>query len=342
MSWPIVDLTFWSPGEPRSDGIDALLADPSTPLARHGLTGIASAYARETGAALHDVHREWDVHLTGRSLGVDGALAEVVRLFDAHEIPYFIAKGPAIAHTLYPHPGLRPYCDLDVYVPPHADARARALLRSAGYERVHHSPGVLGGLAQEMHGGRYSATVEVHNHVVDNLHRSHLPPLDVFLPHVGREIVNGVSTPTLVRTAHIALQAIHAAAGHRYAKLILLRDLETSMAATDESVPAALGADPYLAAIGCLLRGAGRTTSRMSPTGTLCTTLAASLLRSDPLTWDEYRFSSSNVLATVHQRNWRVAASCATRALLTALPRPNRRVDLRIRGAVPSAVQETR
>lgn len=328
MSWPIVDLTFWSPGDPQSDAIDALLADPGTPLAKHGLTGIASAYARETRAELHDLHKEWDAHLAGRSLGVDGALAEIAPLFRDAAVPYFVAKGPAIAHTLYPNAGFRPYCDLDVYVPPASDELARSLLRSAGYAPVEHGVGALGGLAREMHGGAYSATVEVHNHLIDNLHRHHLPPIESFLERVEHRVIAGVNVPVPDAATHLALQAIHAAAGHRYSKLILLRDIEL---AGPIDAPAALGADTYLTALRRLLLVLGRRVDVAdSARGTLQGLLISSLLRTDPLSWDEYRLSMANVLGFLHQERWALTATCAARGAVSLVPRRSRRVDLRV------------
>lgn len=327
MSWPIVDLTFWNPGDGRSDAIDQLLADPSTPLAKHGLTGIAAAYSRETQVPLHPTHARWAHELTTRSLGIDGALGDVVALFDEAQLPYFVAKGPAIAYESYADPGLRPYCDLDVYVPSVHETRARAILRGAGYEPVDHALGALGGLAQEEHGGRFGATVELHCHVVDNLHRRHLPPVEAFLPYVERRRIAGLLVPVPGPGAHLALQAIHAGAGHRYAKLILLRDFLASCG--EAPLPSELGAEAYASTLRSLLAGLGRASANGHTAGTLQRPLSQALLRTNPASWDEYALTPANLLALLHQRDWGTTGRTAFTTAWSARPRRNRRVGLR-------------
>src|SRR4051812_7106790 len=153
MTYPIVDLTFWNPGDPGAPEIDALLADPSTPLAKHGLTGIASVYAEETGAFLHETHRWWANEMMMKSLAVDGALVEVVPGLREAEIEFFVAKGPTVAYRDYPDARLRPYTDLDLYVHPDALRRVRHLLASNGYKAVDQRRGQLGGVGRELAGG---------------------------------------------------------------------------------------------------------------------------------------------------------------------------------------------
>ena len=127
-----------------------------------------------------------------KSLGVDGALTEVAPAFDAAGIEWFTAKGPAIAYVDYPDPALRPYTDLDVYVPEHHRADAVAVLTELGYDKVPQAVGPLGGLPCEYHGGRFGAVVELHSHVIDNIHRRWLPPLPEWMPHVVRAELCGV------------------------------------------------------------------------------------------------------------------------------------------------------
>jgi hypothetical protein len=328
MTWPIVELAFWNEGDVRSDAIDRLLVDPSTPLAKHGLTGVADAYATETGAPMHEVHRDWASQLATRSLGVDGALAEVIATLDEAGVDHFVAKGPVLAHWMYRRPAMRPYCDLDVYVPAQSHELARAVLRRARYEPVEHAVGTLGGLGQELHGGRFGATVEVHAHVIDNLHRHHLPPVEAFLPFVERRRIGGVDAPVLEPGAHLALQAIHAAAGHRYAKLVHYRDIELTMAAA-ATMPEELGAEAYLAAIASVLTALGRPVAARGSSGTLARPLIDALVKRDAITWDEYRLSVTNVLALLHQRSWATSGSCAVRAARGLVRRrPNARVPL--------------
>lgn len=330
MTWPIVELTFWNPGDGHNPRIDPLLADPTTPLAKHGLTGIATAYARETGVAMHDIHRGWAEQIATRSLAVDGALGDVVHLLDRQGIRYFVAKGPVVAYTAYLHPAMRTYCDLDVYVAGDDHAAARALLDGDGFTAVPQATGLLGGLPQEMHGGRFGCTVELHAHVVDNMQRHHLPAIDTYLPHVERRRILGLDVPVLRPEAHLALQAIHAGAGHRYAKVSLLRDVELFLHRADD-VPAGLGADAYLAVLVGILRRFGRPVPAYPHHGTLGKPVVRTLTKRDPVTWDEYSISAGNVLALLHQDRWSATARTLTAVRGIAAPGRDRRVELRRR-----------
>jgi Uncharacterised nucleotidyltransferase len=286
MTWPIVELAFWNPGEPGSAAVDALLADPATPLARHGLTGVAARYAAETGAALHPAQQWWVEELTMKSLTVDGALTDVAPAFDSAGIPWFTAKGPAIAYVDYPDPSMRPYTDLDVYVPEPARAGAVAVLEDLGYAKVPQAVGPLGGLPCEYHGGRFGAVVELHGHVVDNIHRRWLPPLEEWTGHVVRTELCGVGVNVLDTDAHVALQAIHLGAGHRFQKLVLLRDLRGA-ATTERTV--GLGAARYAEKVTALNHGLSERRA-----GGL-----RSLSAVDPRSWNEHAITLRNVAALV-------------------------------------------
>lgn len=337
MTWPIVELTFWNPGDGHNPRIDALLADPATPLAKHGLTGIATAYARETGVELHDVHCEWADHIAARSLAVDGALGDVVRLLDEQGLRYFIAKGPVVAYRAYLHPGMRTYCDLDVYVSSGDHDAAKAVLGESGYVAVNQPVGVLGGLPQEMNGGRFGCTVELHAHLVDNMQRHHLPSVDDYLPHVVRRRILGIEVPILRPAAHLALQAVHAGAGHRYAKVGLLRDIELYLR-RDADVPAELGAGPYLTVLVGLLHRLGRSVPGCPDVGTLAGPVISALAGRDPKTWDEYTVSAANVLALLHQARWRSTARTLKALPGVAVPRRGRRVELRRQRPAPALI----
>lgn len=329
MTYPIVELAFWNPGDPGSLAIDALLADAGTPLAKHGLTGLAEAYAAEQHVPMHGVHRDWARDLAAKSLGVDGALAQVAPALDAAGIPFFVAKGPAIAYRDYPDPRLRPYSDLDVYVPTAHHADAAAVLARLGYTPVAQGRGVLGGVGREYHGGPFGAVVELHDSVVDNLHRKFLPPVEAFLAHTERTELCGADVPVLAPAAHVALQAIHLGAGHRYAKVICHRDIAARLHDADPAVAADLGAGPYLAAVVDVLVALDRAEVSESPSpGVLHRRLLDTLAATDPATWDEYRPSTGNVLALLNQSSRRHAAAAALSAVLGLVPASGRRVSL--------------
>ena len=326
---PLVELTFWNPGDPARPSIDALLVDPTAPLAKHGLTGIAELYASKVGAPIDAEHRRWAEHLNLKSLSVDGSLSEVVPALDGAGVPFFVAKGPAIAYADYPDPRMRPYTDLDVYVPESRVVDARAALADAGFSPVHHALGALGGLAQEVHGGRFNAVVEVHAHPIDNLHRRHLPPVEAFLNHVETAQLCGVKVPVLSPAAHLALQAIHLACGHRYQKLVLLRDVEVLLDLGRTEVLRALDAHPYVAVAAAMLGSFGRPNGHGAMPGVVHRSTVRSLTRLDPAMWDEYRLSSANILSLLNQPTWLTALRCAVAASRSLVPSGDRRVSLR-------------
>jgi len=323
MTYPIVDLTFWNPGDPGAPEIDALLADPSTPLAKHGLTGIASAYAEETGAFLHEVHRWWANEMTMKSLSVDGALTEVVPALDALGIRYFVAKGPLTATAEYPDRGMRPYTDLDVYVDPiHADA-ARVGLLALGYERVPHLRGPLGGAGNERHGGSFGAVVEVHERASDNLHGHFLPGLSRYLPLACDTELFGVSVPALPKTASLALELIHAAAGHRYARLILLRDVEARLDVIPASEVEEFGAASYhRVACGLIAALRHRDCAGRSRLG-------SRLAAGDPRSWNEHDATVRNLLSLVAQPTVPHSLAATLGVARAAVPRYGLRAPLR-------------
>lgn len=332
MSSPVVGLLWWSPGDPPRPGADALLGDPGAPLARHGLLGLAVAYAAEQGVLLHPLHCEAAEHLALRSLAADGALSEVVPALGRAGIPAVVAKGPALAYRCYPDPRLRPYADLDVYVAAPL-AEARAALAPLGYLPVAQRPGPLGGQARELHGGRFGAVVEVHDTVVDNLHRRRLAPLRAWVDHAAEAVVCGVRVPVLAPAAHLALVATHLGAGHRYARLVCHRDLAALAGAFDPAVAADLGALPYVAAAFAVAAHLGATVPAL-PAGRRVRALVRSLARRDPAAWDEYAATRANLLALLPGLGWRSAPAVAAGCVRAALP-GRRRVGLRWRAGGP-------
>lgn len=61
------------------------------------------------------------------------ALGEILRTCRAQNIPVLTLKGAALAHLVYPQPGLRPMRDLDLLVRPSDLARAHCVLEQLGF-----------------------------------------------------------------------------------------------------------------------------------------------------------------------------------------------------------------
>lgn len=60
-------------------------------------------------------------------------LAGILEAFEAASIRVLVLKGAALAHILYPTPGLRPISDIDLLVDPHDARRAQSALGSLGF-----------------------------------------------------------------------------------------------------------------------------------------------------------------------------------------------------------------
>lgn len=327
MNAPIVDLAFWNPGTAGSPAVDALVQDADAPLAKHGLTALAMAYADERGIEPHPSQCDWAGTAAAKSLAVDGALGEVVGALRSAGIRFFVAKGPAAAHRLEPQPRLRTYTDLDVYVASGELAAARAALADLAYRPVAQRPGPLGGQPRELHGGRFGAVVEVHGDVIDNLHRRWLPAVDAYLPFVEDLDVYGTPVPVLAPGADLCLLAIHLGAGHRYAKLGCYRDIARLAGAFDAGLAERLGASAYLAVIFTVLARFGVPVPDAPKGPPLSGRLAGALAGADPAGWDEYRPTVTNLLALTSQRTGGhslVAGFTAARALV---PSRGRRVS---------------
>jgi hypothetical protein len=61
------------------------------------------------------------------------AMLETLRVLSEHGIEAIALKGGALAHLIYPEPGLRPMEDIDILVAPDCVVRAREVLLSLGY-----------------------------------------------------------------------------------------------------------------------------------------------------------------------------------------------------------------
>lgn len=120
---------------------------PLPELARRQLAALGSRHARSNA-------------IRGR------ALVEISESLQRRDIPMLALKGSALAHLIYPAPGLRPMRDIDLLVAPQHLASAAEVMAGLGYiapgrERLlpdhHHLPGV----SRSMDG--LSVSVEIHH-----------------------------------------------------------------------------------------------------------------------------------------------------------------------------------
>ncbi|MCC6180111.1 MAG: nucleotidyltransferase family protein [Chloroflexi bacterium] len=106
------------------------------------------------------------------SMALDAVLVRVTEILEAARLPTIVLKGPALVRSIYPHPVLRPYGDIDLTVQQHHEDLVAERLLSRGFVEMPHrleverkAHGVHPGgaafhrLFRVPHGG---ATIEVH------------------------------------------------------------------------------------------------------------------------------------------------------------------------------------
>lgn len=123
----------------------AMLGPRSRQDSTSAILGVVPAGARHSLAALAVRHR----HANRTRFAV---LAEILDAFARRDINAIVLKGAALAHVLYPEPGLRAMRDLDVLVPVLRAHDAREALRELGFAITENPP------------SRYSAD---HHHLPD-------------------------------------------------------------------------------------------------------------------------------------------------------------------------------
>lgn len=103
----------------------------------HGLAPLLYRHLQTAGVALPlPVKRELQaLYLRHRHANEvrAAALAEIITAFQNAGIEARVLKGAALAHLLYPQPGLRPMRDLDILVNPAAARRAQQILAGLGF-----------------------------------------------------------------------------------------------------------------------------------------------------------------------------------------------------------------
>lgn len=123
------------PAPPRHLDWDALLEVAETESLRPAL-----AHALEAQAAVPPgVRRRLGLDLAasaGRHVVMTRELAAVLQGCAREGLDVLVLKGPVLAESVYPHPALRPFSDLDLLVRPADRLRADAILRALGHRRV--------------------------------------------------------------------------------------------------------------------------------------------------------------------------------------------------------------
>ncbi len=213
------------PGPAEADVVAALAAvhDPGRTgerLTFHGAWGHAHRAASALGLPLPawldeagTGRRAWALD---RHLRTIHDLDQLGRVLDGVGSPWLCFKGPVLS-SLYPHPDLRPYTDLDVLVTPAGLPAAVAALLDAGWPFIE-APADLDRrpLVGELHlRGPAGTPVDLHWHPFyrpDHPSRGRLDPAALV---AAREpvVVGGRPVPTFPLAVHLVYVCAHAAAG---------------------------------------------------------------------------------------------------------------------------------
>jgi hypothetical protein len=124
----------WRPAPAPRTLLPHDLAAVAPLLLRTGGGGLGWWRVRHAGwapdAALFELQQAYRLHTLQACLHED-RLRAVLALLRSRGVDAILSKGWAVAR-LYPEPGLRPYGDLDLCVPPGQESAAEAVLREAG------------------------------------------------------------------------------------------------------------------------------------------------------------------------------------------------------------------
>jgi hypothetical protein len=210
--------------------VAAVTASPHGAPAKPAL--LNEALSRTPDTAVPPPHRDAlhraTVGAAARAVHLERELQQIHRLFAAAGIPFLLLKGPALAHTVYPLPDLRPYDDLDLLLRPGDVVRAAAALVAAGYRPlrpmgnadIRHQ--VRAGWDYGLQAPRQGVMVELCTGVAPRFF-AHPPPEDLWGRAAGVDIAGAaISMPGAADL--LVLLAVHGAK-HLWSRLIWVADV---------------------------------------------------------------------------------------------------------------------
>lgn len=169
---------------------------------------------------LHRAGMVWCLHAEQKLLRLADA-------FDAEGIGFAVLKGPALAHTVYEEPCLRPFGDLDLLVRSRDYDRSAALLARLGHVRRRPEPRP----GWEARFGKASVHVDPDDGIEVDLHRTLvLGPFgqwidgDELMDHRAIFPLGGRDLPRLDDTGMLLNVALHASLGWTVPRIAPIRD----------------------------------------------------------------------------------------------------------------------
>jgi len=104
----------------------------------HGVTPFLYYRIRSLGISLPDkLMNEWLGHYLYQIAGEKKArrqIKELKEILDPEGIPFILLKGASAMMRLYPQPGLRTFCDLDILIPSNLVPQFKQTMTKAGYK----------------------------------------------------------------------------------------------------------------------------------------------------------------------------------------------------------------
>jgi hypothetical protein len=202
----------------------------------HRLTGLALA-AVEQGRlqlTLRDQEELEALQRDAMTLAVllERRLIEVDSALEAAGIEFVVLKGPAVAHTCYPDPALRPFSDLDLLV--HRDDWSKTcdLLATLGYwrELPEPRPGFDSRFGKAVTFGSEEGSIDLHSTLASGAFGVWIDP-DILFERTATLELGGAKLSRLDDTGLLLHACVHASLGWRPPLLLPLRDI-VQMAST--------------------------------------------------------------------------------------------------------------
>ena len=137
--------TFLDLCDPRQDSIAASASDISwesiSELSKlHGVTPFLYYRARSLGIRLPEkIEKEWLGIYLYQIAGEKKArrqIKELKEILDPAGVPFILLKGASAMLRLYPEPGLRTFCDLDILIPEAMVSRFKGIMTKIGYKPI--------------------------------------------------------------------------------------------------------------------------------------------------------------------------------------------------------------
>ncbi|HVG97554.1 MAG TPA: nucleotidyltransferase family protein [Chloroflexota bacterium] len=252
---------------------------------RHRVAAHVHAALRRAGAGVPEAAagalRRAALRRSAAVFGLERTLRRVLDALGAAGVPVIVLKGPVLARTIYPEPGLRPYSDVDLTVQEAHVPAAVAALQACGLSEIVYQAEA----ARQTHAGHVEGGASFHRMFVEGpegaLVELHAEPLQLGLRPTGEAgrwaravAVEGLPGALMLGLDDQAVQLSVHAHKHGFERLIWLKDLDRLIrargAALDwERIAAVAGEEGVRPSVWYAFHLAGAILGAPLPAGTL-------------------------------------------------------------------------